>query len=164
MEQAAIASPLSDDGLRELGRLAVNFGYAEMLLDNALSWALAVPGGQASTYLIAPLVTRRKIEILLATAKDQPEPIGDLTRKACELIQAASSVRNDVLHGFWGVDEDGPISITAKKPTKGRRAEEMSEAADKVAIATRLLHTCTIIRVDANQRQLRSAQVGTSPP
>ena len=64
MELAAFDPQLSDDQLKELGRMTVNFGYAELLLDWLLLAAFNVRNQEAIRALITPLSTTRKVELL----------------------------------------------------------------------------------------------------
>lgn len=67
-EVAAFESPLDDEGLKELGRLAVNFGHVEFLLEYRLGWLAKLnTNPEWSARLIAPLATRKKLDLFKAT-------------------------------------------------------------------------------------------------
>jgi hypothetical protein len=149
VEDAAFICPLTLKGLSELGRLTLNCGYAEMLLDMALEAALKVPFGTAKAELVSPLATRRKVDILRKVLPQNPNEVARTEfRIAYNLIEAASGVRNDVLHGQWGFSTDEPgtsVSITGKKLGKERKFSEVTAAADNMARATRHLYLAILI-------------------
>jgi hypothetical protein len=157
MEISAYQSPLSAEGLQELGRLAVNFGHAEWMLDWFVAGAAGVRQGPGVPLLVSPLATRRKIEVLESCLNRLPTNVQAFLTEACGLIEQANGIRNDVLHGFWvfSRDESAPISMSGKKPGKRRLTEEITIAADKVAVATRLLHAAMIVADGGDVSRIR---------
>lgn len=143
MKHAAFEQPLTDEQLRELGRLVVNCGFAEFLL-NFHAGMLFRLSGSARMDLVAPLATRRKIEIIEARLDEIPRPktrrlVGD----AVKLIGPTIHARNYLLHGIWGMD--GPaegsraVVVSPKNGSGHKRAEDISLQADRLAESTQLL-------------------------
>jgi hypothetical protein len=149
MELAAYQSPLSDEQLKELGRLVVNCGFAEFLLGMHVSMLHEVPYG-ARWVLVHQLPLGRKLDMLQNGLEDIPgaETRG-LVRDACKLMSPAIVDRNLLLHGMWGYEGEGPESLpvvaTAAKKTGQRRASDITKSADVFAIASRkLLHAVVV--------------------
>jgi hypothetical protein len=151
MEVAAFECPLTDDQLRELGRLALNFGYAEFLLDATLSRLLQVEG-KAKKALIAPLTTRRKIELIeenLGQIAD--EAAIEHIKRACKTIDQANGDRNQLIHGYWAFHVDKETkeiqpASNSKKPSRQKLSpERLATLADAIAVATRDLYAGEMI-------------------
>ena len=143
MEHAAFEPPLSDDQLKDLGRLAVNCGFAEFLLNFHAGMFFHL-SGTARMDLVAPLTTRRKIEIIESRIGKIPKSeTRKLVEDALKLISPTIRARNYMLHGIWGFDGKAPDAkavVVSPKEDKGhRRAAEIAEHADNLAIATRML-------------------------
>lgn len=148
METAAYVSPLNEFGLQELGRLAVNFGHVEFLLDQRLYLLSGIADPYMRTALISPLATRRKLEIIEASLdRTVNAEARALVKEACSLIDKANGARNDLLHGFWAFDtESEPAGTPALRTTKKPKNQPLdvaliSSVADEAAKATRLLVT-----------------------
>lgn len=146
METAAFVCPLSETGLRELGRMAINFGHLEFFLETRLR-RLAKLDDPLARELIVPLTTARKLELLKAHL-DQVAPLEarGLVAQACEVMTTINGERNDILHGHWGWGTDAPLvgkasGMTSKKPALRIDAARISYIADQAAIATRLFAT-----------------------
>jgi hypothetical protein len=152
VEHAAFES-VDDELLKDLGRLVVNFGFVEFLLDMHLGLKLFPLSGEARAALISPLPTHRKVELLRAGQRAIPrDDVRSLVARACDLISECAGPRNDVLHGIWGYDGYSPggfpICISLKK-TKGHRApDDVRGNADKAAIASRLLADALMVDQD----------------
>jgi hypothetical protein len=149
MEVAAYVCPLTEFGLQELGRLAVNFGHIEQLLDWWIRKLANLAGGPMSKALISPLATRRKLEIINAHLdRITNAEARDLVSKAAKKIELANGLRNDLLHGYWSFDvvDAAPVSRTIKKSGKASDAAKISETADETAVATRLLFTAMLVQ------------------
>jgi hypothetical protein len=149
MEVAAFKSPLSEQEHADLGRLAVSFSYAETLLNLLIVQLLGLPH-TAQPDLIAPLATRRKLEILGPHVKRLSiGRLRDNIEAGIQLLSAQADTRNIFIHGLWTWAHDeqaqpiGAGVINTKKATAKPRAATMAEAADQVAIATRHLHLAT---------------------
>ena len=143
MEYAAFDPQLTDDDLRELGRMTVNFGYAELLLDWILLAALNVRNQDAIRTLISPLATRRKIELIRGQLPNcQNEEAAELIKSACKRIENANDDRNQIMHGYWAL-RDGRMTVHYRKdPSKSHLTPPTIEnLCDEVALATRELFT-----------------------
>ena len=143
MEHAAFDHQLSDDQLRELGRMTVNFGYAELLLDWLLLAALNVRNPKASRTLITPLPTKRKIELLKAELPNCPNTeASSLISKASDRIESANSDRNQIIHGYWALKNGvGVMAYFKKDPSKSHLTPAaVADIADNVALASRELY------------------------
>jgi hypothetical protein len=142
MEPAAFDPQLSDDQLKELGRMTVNFGYAELLLDWLLLAALNVRNQDAIRSLITPLPTTRKIELLEAQLdKCFDDEAAKLIRDVLPLIKAANGDRNQIMHGYWADRGGGVLAYYRKDPQKSRVTPKgVRDIADAVALATRDLY------------------------
>jgi len=144
MEHAAFKSPLSDEQLKELGRLVINCGFVEFLIGFHVSMLLEVKGHPARIALINPLSTHRKIDILTRGLRSIPKPeTRALVDEACKLISPTIRERNVLLHGIWGVDgkedESQPVVVSTKDVTGHLRAENITKNADALAIGSRKL-------------------------
>jgi hypothetical protein len=143
MEHAGFESPLSDEQLKELGRLVVNCGFVEFLAGVHVGMLLKA-SPDARIDLINPLSTHRKTAILKQGLERIPK---DETRKmvaeACELINAATKHRNTMLHGIWGLDSDKTdakaIAVSTKERSGRLRADDITKCADELALASRKL-------------------------
>ena len=150
MEHAAFESPLSDEHLKELGRLVVNCGFVEFLLGFHVSWILGIGRSHsARTQLINTVATRRKIEILKAGLGTIPKPeTRTLVEEACKLIDPTIRERNTLLHGIWGVDgkeSDSKPIVASTKDKSHCRSEDIAKSADAFALASRKLkHAMTL--------------------
>jgi hypothetical protein len=143
MELAAFDPQLSDAQLQELGRMTVNFGYAELLLDWLLLAALNVRNQDAIRTLITPLATRRKIELLEEQVdKCFNDEAKALIKKALPLLESANSDRNQIMHGYWAQSGGEVLAYYRKDPAKSRvTAPGVTDVADAAAIATRDLYS-----------------------
>ena len=143
MERAAFETPLSDEQLKELGRLVVNYGVVEFLLGMHVS-SLCRVESDARIELISPLSTRRKLDILKSGLMRIPR---DATRalvgEGCKLIDPTLRDRNVLLHGIWGFDSeksDGkPIVASTKDRHSRLDAAAIIKTADALAISSRKL-------------------------
>lgn len=145
MESAAFESPLTDEMLKELGRLVVNCGFVEFLL-NFHAGMLFQLSGTARMDIVAPLATRRKIDIITARLGEIPNlETQRLVKEAIDTINPAIRARNNFLHGIWGMDGSGadakPVVVSPKNGSGHHRAEEISGHADSLAVASRKLLT-----------------------
>lgn len=146
MEHAAFEL-LDESLLKELGKLVINFGFVEFLLDIHVGLKLfGIRDVTARAVLVAPLPARRKVGLLEEGVSKLPENNDEtraLVADACRLIREALNPRNDLLHGTWGLGGflpgGRPVCVTTKKTTTYRTAEDIAPTADKLAIASRLL-------------------------
>ena len=143
MEYAAFDPRLSDDDLAQLGRMTVNFGYVELLLDWLLLAALNVRNREATRLLITPLALKRKSELLrkqlpLCPDKKAVAAIEDGT----SLAESANEDRNQIIHGYWALKNGvGMMAFYRKDPSKSKvTAPSVPEIADKAARATQRLY------------------------
>ncbi len=149
MEHAAFKSPLSDEELKELGRLVVNAGFAEFMLNAHVGMLHEVPQA-ARIVLVNPLPLRRKVDILSSGLGQIPgAETRALVDEACKLVGASIAERNLLLHGIWGVDADrpdaNPLVATTTKTSGVRHPADITKYADVLAIASRKLkHAITI--------------------
>ena len=143
MEYAAFDPQLSDADLARLGRMTVNFGYVELLLDWLLLAALDVRNREATRLLITPLALKRKAEMLEAQLPNCPndEAVAAI-REGIRLATAANDDRNQIIHGYWALKNGvGMMAYYRKDPTKTKvTAPAVSEIAEKAALATRSLY------------------------
>lgn len=142
MEYAAFDPQLTDNDLRELGRMTVNFGYAELLLDWLLLAALNVRNHDAIRTLISPLATRRKIELLEKQLPNCPNARAvELIKSGLQKIENANEDRNQIMHGYWAL-KNGKMTVHYRKdPAKSRvTPPSISTLCDQVALATRELY------------------------
>jgi hypothetical protein len=141
MEYAAFDPQLSDTDVRELGRMTVNFGYAELLLDWILLAALNVRNLDAIRTLISPLATRKKVELITAQLPKCPNATAvALIKKAMKRIEGANDDRNQIMHGYWALGAGGMTVHYRKDPAKSRvTPPTIEKLCDEVAIATREL-------------------------
>lgn len=94
MEHAAFESPLSDEQLEELGRLVVNAGFAEFLLNTHVGMLHKIPH-TARIVLVNPLPLRRKVDILTSGLDQIPgAETRALVDEACKLAGASIAERN----------------------------------------------------------------------
>lgn len=143
MEYAAFNPQLSDTDLAELGRLTVNFGYIELLLDWLLLAAFNVRNQEAIRLLITPLPLKRKAEMLIAQLPNCPK--ADATaamEEGLKLAEDANNDRNQIIHGYWALKNGvGMMAYYRKDPNKSRvMAPSVGEIADKAALASRHLY------------------------
>jgi hypothetical protein len=149
MEHPAFESPLSDEQLKELGRLVVNTGFAEFLFNMHVGMLHKIPHA-ARIVLVNPLALRRKVDILTNGLDQIPgSETRTLVDEACKLVGAAIAERNLLLHGIWGVDADRPDAkplVAATTKASGiRYPADITKYADMFAIASRKLkHAITI--------------------
>ena len=149
MEHAAFESPLSDEQLKELGRLVVNAGFTEFLLNFHVGMLHHVPHADRIV-LVNPLPLRRKVDILTSGFDQIPgAETRTLVDDACKLLSASIWERNHLLHGIWGVDADRPDAkplVAATTKTSGvRYPADITKHADIFAVASRKLkHAITI--------------------
>ena len=160
MEHAAFEPPLSDEQLKELGRLVINFGFVEFLVGLHVSMLLEIPFA-ARRVLVHPLPTRRKTDILRERLTKIPgEETRGLVEEACKLIDPSIRERNILLHGIWGFDGPEPHGKPVVAPTKEtrsqRRPEDVTKYADIFAIASRKLKHA--ITVDSGQTAVEEAE------
>jgi len=154
MEYASFESPLSDEQLRELGRLVVNCGFVEFLVGVHVGMLLNI-SHSARIDLINPLSTHRKAEILKRGLKEIPkEETRKLVGEACDLINAAIKPRNTILHGIWGFDSDKtdskPIVIATKERSGGLRSDDITKCADAFALSSQKLADALLIDSGSN--------------
>jgi hypothetical protein len=149
MEHAAFESPLSDEELKELGRLVVNCGFVEFLLGVHVGMLLEVPHASRGI-LVNSLSFRRKIDILEDGLEKVPKgETRTLVAEACSLAGPTIVDRNLLLHGIWGFDSKGPDSKpivgTTVKKSGVRRPADITKSADALALASRKFkHAVTI--------------------
>ena len=145
MESAAFESPLTDEMLKELGRLVVNCGFVEFLL-NIHAGMFFQLSETARMDLIAPLTTKRKIDIITARLGEiQNLETRRLVKDAIDMINPTIRARNNFLHGIWGMDAPGadakPVVVSPKANSGHHRAEEICGHADTLAVASCMLLT-----------------------
>jgi len=143
MEHAAFEQPLTDEQLRELGRLVVNCGFAEFLLNFHAGMFFRL-SGTARMDLVAPLAMRRKVEIIEARLDEIPRPrTRQLVGDAVKLIGPTIHARNYLLHGIWGMDGPTagarPVVVSPKNGSGHKRVEDISLQADRLAESTQML-------------------------
>ena len=143
MKHAAFTQPLTDEQLRELGRLVVNCGFVEFLLNIHAGMNFRLDGF-ARSELIAPLSTKKKIEIVESHLAEIPRmATRELLAEAVKLITPTIRARNYLLHGIWGVDSDldNAKSVgSSPKEHKGQKGpEDITEVADSLAVASEKL-------------------------
>lgn len=160
MEQAAF-EPFDDEMLKELGRLVINFGFIEFLLDQHVGMLFKLSSGEPRRALVSPLPVRRKLDMLRAGLANIPKPATRaLVDDACRLVVETIDRRNDMLHGVWGMDGGGPdakaICIAPKKLTGHRKASDIAPTADAFAVASRKLLDALL--VDAGGEPLRTPE------
>jgi hypothetical protein len=149
MEHAAVESPLTDEQLKELGRLVVDCGFAEFILGMHVSMLLEIPF-QSRDIAIHALPFRRKLDILQSRVDEIPKAeTRTLVAEACKIIGPAIGERNLLLHGLWGVDKDGPdakavVAATTKKQGQ-RYAADITKCADAMAVASMKLKHAAMI-------------------
>jgi hypothetical protein len=143
MKHAAFTQPLKDEELRELGRLVVNCGFVEFLLNfhAAMNFRL---NSTTRRELIAPLATRKKIEIIESHLGDIPRiATRELLQEAVKLIDPTIRARNYLLHGIWGMDgeaDNAKAVVISPRDDKGqKRPEDITEVADSLAVASEKL-------------------------
>jgi hypothetical protein len=149
MERASFEPPLSDDQLKELGRLVVNCGFVEFLLGMHAGMLLDIPHF-ARLHLVNPLSTRRKIDILTGGLDKIPKATTrSLVEKGCKLASPTIPERNLLLHGIWGFDSDKPDSKAVVGSTKGTAdrlyPENITKTADVLAVASRNLFDALVV-------------------
>jgi hypothetical protein len=102
-------SHLSDELLRELGRLSVHFNLLELVLRFAISDFARIPkvAGLAVVRRHSFFqLTRTLIDVAESPAlEDRREEILSLVKRARD----ASGSRNALLHSIWGGTEDGEV-------------------------------------------------------
>jgi hypothetical protein len=147
MRPAAFRSPLSHEELADLGRVTLNFGYAETLLNHIVSALLRLPEGQAKLSLIAPLATSRKVEIIKENLSIIiKNDVRARLESVCKRIPPLNTQRNQMIHGYWAfrVDEQrniSPASHSSKSPSKPTiPPSAISQLADDAALITQDLY------------------------
>ena len=143
MEYAAFDPQLSDADLAQLGRMTVNFGYVELLLDWLLLAALNVRNKDAIRLLITPLPLKRKLEMLEAQLPNCPnEQANAEIASGLALADSANTDRNQIIHGYWALKNGvGMMAYYRKDPAKSKvTAPSVAEIADKAAVASRHLY------------------------
>jgi len=143
MRHAAFTQPLTDAELQELGRLVVNCGFVEFLLDFHAGMSFRLDA-VARRELIAPLATRRKIEIIESHLPDIPRTeTRQLVGDAIKLIGPTIRARNYLLHGIWGMDgpqDNAKSVVVSPKYDQGHKgSEEIAVVADGLAVASEKL-------------------------
>lgn len=143
MKHAAFSQPLTDAELQELGRLVVNCGFVEFLLNIHAGMTFRLDG-VARRELIAPMATRKKIEIMESHIQDIPrKETRQLVEEAIKLINPTIRARNYLLHGIWGMDGSGenakPVVISPKDAQGHKRPEEITVVADSLGVASEKL-------------------------
>jgi hypothetical protein len=143
MEYAAFDPQLSEDDLAQLGRMTVNFGYLELLLDWLLLAALDVRRTDASRLLITPLALKRKAEMLRGELEKCPN--ADAVRaidEGLKLTVDANADRNQIIHGYWALKNGvGMMAYYRKDPAKSSVfPPSVGEIADRAALASRQLY------------------------
>jgi hypothetical protein len=143
MKHAAFTQPLTEEQLRELGRLVVNCGFVEFLLNIHAGMDFRLDG-MARRELIAPLSTKKKIEIVESHLAEIPrKATRELLDEAIKLINPTIRARNYLLHGIWGMDsdrDDAKAVVISAKDNKGQKTpEDITEVADSLAVASEKL-------------------------
>jgi hypothetical protein len=143
MQHAAFTQPLTDAELQELGRLVVNCVFVEFLFDIHAGMTFQLDG-LARRKLIAPMATRKKIEIIEAHIPDIPQVASrQLVEEAVKLINPTIRARNYLLHGIWGMDgpqeNAKPIVISPKDDQGHKSPEDITGVADSLAVASEKL-------------------------
>lgn len=143
MKHAAFTQPLTDEQLRELGRLVVNCGFVEFLLNFHAGMNFKLDG-KARRQLVAPLSTKKKIEIVESHLADIPRmETRQLLNEAFNLIAPTIRSRNYLLHGIWGMDSDrdnAKAVVISPKDDKGQKSpDDITEVADSLAVASEKL-------------------------
>src|SRR5579859_1784432 len=144
MEHAAFASPLSDEELKELGRLVVNCGVVEFVIGMHVSSLFRISDNKARIALIHPLATKRKIDIIKAGLDTIPAAqTRALVAEGCGLADSTLRERNILLHGIWGFDgkdaRSKAVVVSPKDVTGHLRPADISKNADVLAAASRKL-------------------------
>ena len=166
MEHAAFESPLSDEELKELGRLVVNTGFAEFMLNMHVGMLHKIPHA-ARIVLVNPLPLRRKVDILTSGLDQIPgAETRTLIDEACKLVGASVAERNLLLHGIWGVDADRPDAkplVAATTKTSGvRYPADITKYADMFAVASRKLKHAITIDSGGKRRQRKGKAASPS--
>lgn len=143
MKHAAFTQPLTDEELRQLGRLVVNCGFVEFLLNMHAGMNFQLDG-IARRELIAPLSTKKKIEIVESHLSEIPRrATRELVKDAIKLIIPTVRSRNYLLHGIWAMDSDrhdAKALVISPKESKGhKRPEDITDVADGLAVASERL-------------------------
>jgi hypothetical protein len=143
MKHAAFTQPLTDAELQELGRLVVNCGFVDFLLDIHAGMTFRLDG-VARRKLIAPMATRKKMEIIESHLVDIPQAATrQLVEEAVKLINPTIRARNYLLHGIWGMDgsyENAQSIVISPKDDQGHKSpEDITVAADSLAVASEKL-------------------------
>lgn len=149
MKDAAFTQPLTDDQLRELGRLVVNCGFVEFLLNIHAGMNFRLDGASRRE-LIAPLSTRRKIEIVESHLPEIPRmETRSLLEEAAKLITPTIRTRNYLLHGIWGMDSDQSnakaVVISPKEDRGQKTPKDITEVADSLAVASEKLARALVV-------------------
>jgi hypothetical protein len=145
MKHAAFTQPLTDEELRELGRLVVNCGFVEFLLNMHAGKNFRLDG-VARMQLIAHLTTKKKLEIVESHLAEIPRiATRELLEEAVKLITPTIRARNYLLHGIWAMDSDQDnakaVVISPKEDKGHKRPEDITEVADSLAVASEKLVT-----------------------
>jgi hypothetical protein len=120
---------ISDDHLRAIGAVAVEFGSLEWLLDNLLVFLLSenLASGEIVCSRIESL--NKRIEIITdliehkpAISEDQKTEWRSLRREIADL----QTERNKVLHASWLAEEDRPEVLIRLARKRGEAAKHLS--------------------------------------
>lgn len=142
MEQPAFESQLSNEELSELGRLTVNFGYVELLLDWLIAPAFGLKVEEAIRAFVSPLNLDRKIKLLRSRVHlcEQPQAQARM-HEALDIISAIKDDRNTIVHGYWALQNGvGAAVFNRKQAPEAAQVRSASELADGAARATRFLY------------------------
>ncbi|WP_237216445.1 hypothetical protein [Falsiroseomonas oryziterrae] len=144
MEHAAFHPQLSPQEIQEVGRLTINFGYAELLLDWLLKDAFQIGDAEASRVLITPLSTRHKMQLLSKRLpRCRNEEVKAILAAALKRLDEINEVRNEIIHGYWAFAHGagGTSSFFRKNPAKSPiTPSDVSRLADQLAVVTRDLY------------------------
>jgi hypothetical protein len=148
MKHAAFTQPLTDEQLRELGRLVVNCGFVEFLLNIHAGMNFQLDG-MARRELVAPLSTKKKIEIVESHLSEIPRlATRELVKEAIKLTIPTIRSRNYLLHGIWAMDSDRhdakALVISPKESEGHKRPGDITDAADGLAVASEKLATALV--------------------
>lgn len=99
---------LTDNHLKSIGRVSVNWSLLEFYLGKAIGEMLG-PDPKIGRIVTTRLTAANMMEIFrhLATFKDHEGKLSDELNTILAAIRAAQSQRRLIIHGVWAADDDG---------------------------------------------------------
>ncbi len=134
--------------LAEIGRVVVRWN----LLESYLDFTLIKLSGKDITELRSHVVfthmaVPQKFDVLAALVNEVVEshpktsgPLNDAHKRAAPLLKKAQTLRNDIIHARWGIEDDGSVKANKVSARGKLKFEQRKISLDAVIAASNTIY------------------------